>query len=165
MEGSTGRGSGARFPRPGTRDANASAASTSGADTSFPCVVSPPPRWSPHTRPMNKRQRKKHHLGEFQELGFELRFCTIASWTDAEQLCFWDECIGRVEALGLSVGGETGTRWGVFVSGLAARTGVTAAQRQALLDWLTVHPAVSDVRAGPLEDAWHAHIPPHGAAA
>ena len=104
---------------------------------------------------MNKRQRKKYRLGEFRQLGFELRFCTPATWTDAEQGAFWDECIRQVEALRLAVGGGTGVCWEVFVTGLHDQDSVSPAQRQALLDWLAVHPAVSEIVAGQLEDAWH----------
>lgn len=114
---------------------------------------------------MNKRQRKKHRLGEFQELGFELRFCTPATWSDAEQGTFWDACIGEVEALGLSVGGGVGTCWEVYVTGLKPRASVTPEQRSALMAWLTAHPAVSEVRAGALEDAWHAGVSVRSSAA
>ena len=108
---------------------------------------------------MNKRQRKKHRLGEYQELGFELRFCTPADWSEQQQLNFWDAAITQIEALGLSVGGGTGTCWDVYVTTLADRGNVTPAQRQALADWLAVHPAVSDLRVGPLEDVWHEGAP------
>ncbi|AHG92877.1 protein of unknown function DUF469 (plasmid) [Gemmatirosa kalamazoonensis] len=108
---------------------------------------------------MNKRQRKKYRLGEFQELGFELGFCTPADWSDDEQLDFWDAAIAQIEALGLAIGGGTGTCWDVYVSSLAERGTVSPAQRDALLDWLAAQPGVSDVRAGPLEDAWHDGAP------
>lgn len=113
---------------------------------------------------MNKRQRKKHRRGEFQELGFALQFRTPDDWPDAQQHDFWVQCIGQIEALGLVVGGGTGVCWNVFVTG-RPRHSVTVAQRQALLDWLKAHWATSDVHAGPLQDAWHEHIPPRGAAA
>jgi hypothetical protein len=114
---------------------------------------------------MNKRQRKKHRLGEFQELGFELRFCTPEGWTDDQQLDFWDAAIAQIEALGLSVGGGTGTCWDVYVSSLSERGTVSPAQRLALVDWLVAQPGVSDVRAGALEDAWHEGVPVRAPAA
>ncbi|HSU17375.1 YggL family protein [Longimicrobium sp.] len=114
---------------------------------------------------MNKRQRKKHRLGEFQELGFELRFCTPADWSEAQQLDFWDAAITRIEALGLSVGGGTGTCWDVYVMAFQERRTVTPALRQALVDWLAAQPAVSGLRAGPLEDAWHEGAPVRAPAA
>lgn len=108
---------------------------------------------------MNKRQRKKHRLGEFQELGFSLRFCTPADWSEDQQLDFWGAAITQTEALGLSVGGGTGTCWDVNVTTLPARGTVTPAQRQGLVDWLTAQPAITELRAGPLEDAWHEGAP------
>ena len=108
---------------------------------------------------MNKRQRKKRRLGEFQELGFELQFCTPADWSEDEQLDFWDAAITQIEALGLSVGGGTGICWDVYVTTLSDRGTVTPVQRQALADWLMAQPAVSELRPGPLEDAWHEGAP------
>ena len=113
---------------------------------------------------MNKRQRKKHHLGEFQALGFELAFCTPVDWTDVQQLDFWNAAITQIEALGLSVGGGTGRYWDVYVTSPARGT-VTPSQRQGLVDWLAAHPAVYDLRAGALEDAWHKGTPVHTPAA
>jgi hypothetical protein len=114
---------------------------------------------------MNKRQRKKHRLGEFQELGFELRFCTPESWSEEGQYAFGDACIEQIEMLDLSVGGRAGICWDVYVSGLKERSTVTPPQRQALVDWLRAHPAVSNVQAGALEDAWHDGAAVRGAAA
>lgn len=107
---------------------------------------------------MNKRQRKKHRLGEFQELGFELRFCLPTDWSDAQEFAFWDSAIAEIERLELSVGGGAGACWEVYVTALLARGTVTPAQRQALVDWLATQP-VTGVYAGPLEDAWHDTVP------
>jgi uncharacterized protein YggL (DUF469 family) len=104
---------------------------------------------------MNKRQRKKHRLGEFRQFGFELRFCTPKVWSGEDQGAFWHTCIARIEALGLSVGGGTGACWDVLVTGLRDRDTVTSEQRQALLAWLAARPDVSEIRAGELEDAWY----------
>lgn len=104
---------------------------------------------------MNRRQRKKRRLGEFRELGFELRFRTPDAWTDQERNGFWDACIECMEALGLAVGGGTGRCWDVFVTSASERASVMPEQRQALLDWFEDQAVVSDVRAGDLEDAWH----------
>jgi hypothetical protein len=114
---------------------------------------------------MNKRQRKKHRIAEFQELGFALRFCTPASWSRGEQDAFWNECIRRVEDLGLALGGGTGECWDVFVTTLRERGSVTVEQRQALLEWLGAQPGISAIQAGGLEDAWYDDAPPCGAAA
>ncbi len=102
---------------------------------------------------MNRRQRRKHRTGEFQELGFDLQFKTPAAWTDEQQLAFWHAMIDEVEKRGLSIGGSSGEVWDVFVTA-ADHASVAADERQAIIDWLSARDGVSDVEAGPLEDAW-----------
>jgi uncharacterized protein YggL (DUF469 family) len=104
---------------------------------------------------MNRRQRKKVRRREFQEFGFDLQFCTPNAWSDAQQDAFWQECILRIEAFGLCVGGGCGTCWDVFVTALGSRATVTPDQRTALVRWLSAHPSVTLVKAGELVDAWH----------
>ena len=104
---------------------------------------------------MNKRQRKKHRIGEFQELGFELSFQTPENWSIEEQLTFYEECIKQAKVCSLEMAGGVGTQWSVFVFALKERATVSAVQRGALLEWLAVHPSVTDIKAGPLVDAWH----------
>ena len=57
---------------------------------------------------MNRRQRRKHRTGEFQELGFDLQFTTPAAWSDEQQLVFWNALIDEVEKRGMSIGGNSG---------------------------------------------------------
>ncbi len=102
---------------------------------------------------MNRRQRRKHRTGEFQELGFDLKFSTPAAWTDAQQLAFWNAMIDEVEKRGLSVGGSSGETWDVFVTA-ASHASVTPDERQAISDWLTSREGVTNLQVGPLEDAW-----------
>lgn len=104
---------------------------------------------------MNKRQRKKHRVGEFQQLGFELRFATPETWSASTADASWDACINRVESLGLAIGGGTGVQWDVFVAPLKQRSTVTLTQQRALRDWLGAQPGVSDIQASELMDAWH----------
>lgn len=113
---------------------------------------------------MNERQRKKHRSGEYQELGFDLRFCTPAGWTESQQREFFDVVIARIEALGLAVGGGIGACWDVFVTSRAERGSVTPGQRLAIAEWLAAQTAISGLRAGPLVDSWHTAAPVRGAA-
>lgn len=78
-------------------------------------------------------------------------------------MAFWDACIDQVEALGLAIGGGTGVSWEVYVQGLRNRDTVTPAQREALLAWLSAQPGVSEILAGPLEDAWYPGTAPTAA--
>lgn len=102
---------------------------------------------------MNRRQRRKHRTGEFQELGFDLQFKTPAAWTDEQQLAFWNALIDEVEKRGMSIGGSSGEPWEVFVTG-ADHASVSPDERQAIIDWLGARQGVTELEAGPLEDAW-----------
>lgn len=102
---------------------------------------------------MNRRQRRKHRIGEFQELGFDLQFTTPAAWTDDQELTFWHALIDEAERRGLSIGGNSGEPWELFITG-ADHASVTPDERQGLIDWLTARDGVAAVEAGPLEDAW-----------
>lgn len=99
----------------------------------------------------NRRQRKKHYAGEFQELGFTLRL-TFPQVQDAVQQDAWfDVFIGEIERLGLAYGG--GAKEGYVCA--YGRGTVTPAQRDNLLGWLRQRAEVASVYAGPLQDAWH----------
>jgi uncharacterized protein YggL (DUF469 family) len=58
---------------------------------------------------MNRRQRKKRHLGEFIELGFEVRCQYIEPIASDNIDREWDHFIGVIEGLGLSSGGFFGS--------------------------------------------------------
>ncbi|MFK7088628.1 YggL family protein [Chromobacterium violaceum] len=99
----------------------------------------------------NRRQRKKHHVGEFQELGFALEVRFHTELDDAACDAWLDALIEVVERMGLAYGGgDTGG----FVS-TWERGSVTPAQRDALLAWARSYPAVAEAHASELLDAWH----------
>ena len=114
----------------------------------------------PHTRLQrwNRRQRKKLHLGEFQELGFTLYLTFHAPLDVAALEPFWDAIITYIEARGLSIGGLGGrlpiTEMDGFVSSWD-RGPVTPEQQASLLDWCQTRPEVKQARADELRDAWH----------
>jgi len=105
---------------------------------------------------MNKRIRKKHRIGEFQELGFELAFRIPESYDPATADAVIDDFLAQAIA---------GNDLAFFGSGLhavdgtviaAARGSVTPAQREAVDAWLTARDEVEAHTVGPLSDAWHA---------
>lgn len=101
---------------------------------------------------MKKRLRKKLRFGEFQEMGFQVRFDSPKEMTDDDVLdTFWPRLIDVVEDNSLEIGGSLTS---FFATGETRRT-VTEAQRAALGDWLRAQPEVSNVALGPLRDAWH----------
>lgn len=106
----------------------------------------------------NRRQRKKLHLGEFQELGFTLNLTFHAPLDEAAYDSFWDAIIERIEALGLCVGGLGGMLPIADTDGFVSSWGngsVTPEQVSKLLDWCRIRPEVKEVRASELVDAWH----------
>jgi uncharacterized protein YggL (DUF469 family) len=104
---------------------------------------------------MKKRLRKKLRLGEFREFGFEISFRLSDDLDQPGLDGFWDSFIGEaIEARGLMCGGACGCAWDVFVT-RTGRHSATEEDRRGLTGWLERHPNVSDVRIGPLIDAWH----------
>ena len=106
----------------------------------------------------NQRQRKKLHLGEFAELGFEVS-ADLTRELDERQRdvlidAFLEECI---EANGMLFGGGINKDLGGFIVPDAARGSATEEQRECVREWLLGRPEFSAVTVGPLVDAWHAH--------
>ena len=105
---------------------------------------------------LRKRLRKKQHLGEFQQLGFEVRFRVGKSVPDAGLDEFWDCFIGEaIEANGLLCGGGCGREWDVLISP-EGRGSATEEHRDLIQKWLQDRADVENVRIGWLMDMWHA---------
>jgi uncharacterized protein len=104
---------------------------------------------------MRKRIRKKLFLGEFQEYGFEVQFRLPPDLSDQDQEAFfnafWDEAI---DGQGLLFDGGCGTDWDIFIT-LADRGSTKEIHRKAVEEWLQKSPLVSELRIGPLVDAWN----------
>ena len=104
---------------------------------------------------MKKRLRKKLHLGEFREFGFEVGFRLSEDLDESGLDRFWDSFIGEaIEAWGLMCGGACGRVWDVFVTRPGRRSATEQDQRD-VAGWLEQRPDVSGVQIGPLIDAWH----------
>jgi len=99
-------------------------------------------------RTRSRRLRKKLHIGEFQELGFDYEL----TWRAPPSVEVQDQFIDRliedvVEALALCLGG------GVTCGFVAARRGnVTAADRAAFESWIRRWPGLDRVQVGPLRE-------------
>jgi uncharacterized protein YggL (DUF469 family) len=98
----------------------------------------------------SRRLRKKLHVGEFQQLGFEITLFLSKELSSTQSNDFWDSFIGEIEANNLTFGGgEIGF---VVPDG---RTSATEGHRQVVQAWLSKRPEISSVTVGPLVDAWH----------
>ena len=104
---------------------------------------------------MRKRLRKKLRKGEFQEMGFQVKFHLLADLDEPCQGSFFDTFIEQaIEGNGLICGGGFGTAWDVFVT-LDGRGSATEEHRRRVRDWLLGNPVVSSVQVGSLVDAWY----------
>ena len=105
---------------------------------------------------MKKRLRKKLHVGEFQELGCEVRFQVADNLSHAAFDAVADAFISQaVEAHGLLCGGGgKNPEWNVFVT-RDGRGSVTEEHRQTIERWLAARSEVNAVQIGPLVDAWY----------
>jgi uncharacterized protein YggL (DUF469 family) len=104
---------------------------------------------------MRRRLRKKKHLGEFTELGFEVRADLTPDLDYAGFDAFLDRLIDAVEARGLAFGGGGRPEdFEGFVTQLR-RGSATEADREALTAFLAANSAVVRHAVGPLVDAWH----------
>ncbi|RLD61709.1 MAG: hypothetical protein DRJ05_02015 [Bacteroidetes bacterium] len=105
---------------------------------------------------MKKRIRKKLHLGEFQEFGFEISFNLIPNLSDKQLDAFFDEFImDAVEKNSLFFGGGGNKQeWEGFLA-LNRRGSATEGHRANISKWLASNPKVVDFEVGKLIDAWH----------
>jgi uncharacterized protein YggL (DUF469 family) len=105
---------------------------------------------------MRKRLRKKRHLGEFQELGFEVTF-RLREGATIEDLdpildAFLEEAM---EANGLVAGGGGRPDDQDFFVCLGGRGSATDDHRRRVVTWLGSRAEILDPIVGPLADAWH----------
>ncbi len=107
---------------------------------------------------MKKRLRKKLGVGEFVELGFEVKWQV---WPDMyEGSSVYDKMFSvdyefgpLIEGLGLYLWGWGEERWMVHFLNWAGRGSATEEQRQRVDEWLSHRPEVSCYVVGPLQDA------------
>ena len=102
----------------------------------------------------SKRLRKKLHVDEFQQLGFQVYAKTVAN-VDGEQ--FWHSFIAEaIEANGLLFGGGC---WPPEIDGFitAGRKHASATEkhRENLTAWMKACPEIIEFKVGPLIDAWY----------
>ncbi|GGP24736.1 50S ribosome-binding protein YggL [Silvimonas amylolytica] len=107
---------------------------------------------------LNTRQRKKLHVAEFQELGFDIHIAFKSALDDAGLTGFAEDLFDHVEKQGWTLGGLGGhlplTETSAFVC-KAAPGSLGDADRDALVAWLKTRSDVADARAEGLVDVWH----------
>lgn len=109
---------------------------------------------------LNRRQRKKLRLGEFQELGFEASatFCIPFQYDDGVYDAFLVAFIDFIESRDLLFGGMGGAfplaKTDAFVT-TSKRGSTTDEDRHAVLAWLQARPEIAHAQVGEFIDAWH----------
>ena len=100
----------------------------------------------------SRRLRKKLHLGEFQEMGFEFEAELVKPTELAAQESLVDAFLSEVvEPRSLTFGG-----WitGGFISSYGSKT-VSEADQEAIREWLDKRPELKNIHVGSLVDAWY----------
>lgn len=111
-------------------------------------------------RRLNRRQRKKLRVGEFQQLVFEVRIRFHHPMDDATHDAFLDGFIALIESRQLAVGGMGGRLPILETDGIVSAWGrgsPSEADRQAVVDWLYRQPEVASAQAGDFIDGWYGH--------
>lgn len=105
---------------------------------------------------MKKRLRKKYHLGEFQELCFEIRFQFKGKTMSQEGDLFWLEFITAcIEGNGLHCGGAMSDEGWHFTAHSVDKKLAIEEQRAAVMKWLEARSDVAQASCGSFKDAWY----------
>ena len=109
-------------------------------------------------RRLNRSQRKKLRVGEFQEFCFEVRVWFKLPVADAGNDHFLDAFIEMIESRDLRVGGMGGLlpleKTDAMINA-AGRRSPTADDQNAVRIWLGQRPEVSKIEVSDRVDAWH----------
>jgi uncharacterized protein YggL (DUF469 family) len=106
----------------------------------------------PSNKRRSRRLRKKLHVGEFKELGFEFEVVLKDTVPPGEEEALADLFLAEiVEPRHLAFGG-----WitGGFIS-CWGRGSVTEEDREAIRSWLLARAEIGEARVSPLVDAWY----------
>jgi uncharacterized protein YggL (DUF469 family) len=105
---------------------------------------------------LKRRLRKKFHIGEFQELGFEIFVKFKSELSELTFDAFLDDFIGEIEKNKLLFGGgsDVNTLEG-FVTASQKYQSPTDLQIGNIKNWLKTRTEISEGEVGKLKDAWY----------
>lgn len=108
------------------------------------------------SRRYNRRQLKKKHLGEFQELGFLVEAQLVGTLTLAEHNALIHQFLEEaIEANGLAFGGGYNDDFGGIVVSNKPYGKVDESHRTLVQDWLSKQAKLTNIKVGELRDAWY----------
>ncbi|MBA5636066.1 YggL family protein [Duganella sp. LX20W] len=104
----------------------------------------------------NRRQRKKKHLGEFQEFGFQVDADISGPMNEADRDSFVDQfLLELIEANGLGFGGGINNTFSGYIVAMKANVKIDETHRELVRAWLERQSMLKNVVIGPLQDAWY----------
>ena len=117
--------------------------------------ITPSATW---LRSLNQRQRKKLHLGEFQELGATIRLSFKEPLSEAQIEPLFNAFVDFIDPQQLMMAGFGGSlplaKTDMFICRVGRGT-LSQEDVTLLLAWLTARPEVSGAEAGGLVDAYY----------
>jgi hypothetical protein len=109
---------------------------------------------------MKRRLRKKKHLAEFKEFGFEVGGSFSVVLTDNEKEAFLDDFIEFLEDRNLCTGGGISSAgFDFYITGGDNTYPVTEETRSIVRTRLESDARLKDVRVSALTDAWYGATP------
>lgn len=104
---------------------------------------------------MKKRLRKKLHLGEFKELGFELSGRFVESVTHDDVMSFFDNLASFCEDHKVIIGGAFSKEtFNCFLSPAKGRT-ITLDVKEKIVEFLNLNGLIDSFETGDLRDSWY----------
>jgi uncharacterized protein YggL (DUF469 family) len=103
---------------------------------------------------LKRRLRKKFHVGEFQESGFEIFVNLKSDLSEIEFDKFLDEFIGVIEENKLLFGGGR-KDWEGFITSAKKFASPAVEDREKIKIWLEKREEVIDCKVGHFLDAWN----------
>ncbi len=105
---------------------------------------------------LKRRLRKKFHVGEFQELGFEIFANLKSDLSEMEFDKFYDEFIDVIEENKLLFGGGGGLQdLKGFITSAKKNASPTVENREQIKIWFGKRDKVIDYRFGDFVDNWN----------
>ena len=105
---------------------------------------------------LKRRLRKKNHLGEFQEFGFEVLIKFNSNLDEKEFTRFLDEFIEEIEKQKLLLGGSGNEDdWEGFITSAKKFASPTADQKEFIKKWLESRSYIETVELSDFKDAWN----------
>ena len=102
---------------------------------------------------MKKRLRKKFRVGEFRDVGFEVRFRFAEDLSSEDRNRLLDDFLDQaIVDNGLLFVGGGGTEWEGFVAVEGASGTVTEEQRESVAAWLAGDSRILESSVGPLTE-------------